>query len=183
MGRAKEAVRESDRASVLDPFAVVVSHNYGWQCYLDRNYACAIEQFRASVDIGRLPAGYRGLGLVYAQQGKLAEAMREIRKGVEVGPERRDFLADIAYVYALGGAKDSALVYLQRAKAQPIEGFNIARAYVALGQPDSAFAWLDRSSWVWPHRAARGDPALDPLRSDARFAGLSARIEREMGIQ
>ena len=183
MGRAKEAVRESDRASVLDPFAVVVSHNYGWQCYLDRDYACAIEQYRASVDIGRLPAGYRGLGLVYARQGKLDEAMREVRKGIEVGPERHDFLADIAYVYALGGARDSALVYLQRAKAQPVEGFNIARAYVALGQPDSAFAWLDRSSWVWPHRAARGDPALEPLWSDPRFARLSARIDREMGIR
>jgi len=183
MGRTKEAVRESDRASVLDPFAVIVSHNYGWQCYLDRNDACAIEQYRAAVDIGRHPAGYRGLGLVYARQGKLDEAMREIRKGLAAGPERHDFLADIAYVYALGGARDSALVYLERAKAQPIEGFNIARAYVALGQPDSAFAWLDRSSWVWPHRAARDDPALDPLRSDARFARLGERIDREMGIR
>ena len=118
------------------------------QCLGILDRASAIEQYRASVDIGRLPAGYRGLGLVYAQQGKLDEEMREIRKGLEVGPERRDFLADIAYVYALGGAKDSALVYLQRAKAQPIEGFNIARVDVVLGLPDSAFAWLDRSAWL-----------------------------------
>ena len=72
---------------------------------------------------------------------------------------------------------------LQRAKVKPIEGFNIARVYVALGERDSAFAWLERSSWRWPHRAARVDPALDPLRSDPRFTRLSERIDREMGIR
>lgn len=54
---------------------------------------------------------------------------------------------------------------------------------MALGEPDGAFAWLERSIWRWPHRANRYDPALDPLRSDPRFVQLSARIEREMGIQ
>jgi hypothetical protein len=63
------------------------------------------------------------------------------------------------------------------------EGYNIARPYLALGEPDSAFAWLDRSSWKWPHRALRADPALDPLRSDPRFVRLSERIDREMGLR
>jgi hypothetical protein len=54
---------------------------------------------------------------------------------------------------------------------------------VALGEPDSAFAWLERSSWQWPHRAVRSDPALDPLRSDPRFGRLVLRVDREMGIQ
>ena len=61
--------------------------------------------------------------------------------------------------------------------------FNIARAYVALAEPDSAFAWLERSSWQWPHRAVQSDPALDGLRADPRFLQLAARIEREMGMQ
>ena len=30
--------------------------------------------------------------------------------------------------------------------------------------------------------AVRMDPALDPIRSDPRFARLSERIEREMGL-
>jgi hypothetical protein len=56
-------------------------------------------------------------------------------------------------------------------------------SYVALQEPDSAFAWLDRSNWLWPHRAALVDPALDPIRSDPRFARLSDRIQREMGLR
>lgn len=56
-------------------------------------------------------------------------------------------------------------------------------AYVALRQPDSAFAWFERSSWQWPHRAVLSDPALDPLRADPRFARLRARVDREMGLR
>jgi hypothetical protein len=54
---------------------------------------------------------------------------------------------------------------------------------VALGEPDSAFAWFDRADWRWPHRGNRYDPALDPVRADPRFARLSQRIDREMGMQ
>ena len=81
------------------------------------------------------------------------------------------------------GETATALATLKRAKEQPFEPFNIARAYVALQEPDSAFAWLERSSWEWPHRAVRIDPALDPLRADPRFARLTERIDREMGMR
>ena len=64
-----------------------------------------------------------------------------------------------------------------------MEPFTIARAHTALGEPDSAFAWLERSNWKWPHRAVQSDPALDPLRSDPRFSQLATRVERERGMQ
>ena len=102
---------------------------------------------------------------------------------MELGPERPDFLADLAFVQALRGETEAALESLRRAKAQPIEPFSIARAHVALQQPDSAFVWLERSNWHFPHRAVRSDPGLDPLRADARFAQLTSRIDREMGLR
>jgi Flp pilus assembly protein TadD len=184
MGRSQEALRESRRAYELDPFALLVSIMYGWQLYLARDYDRAIEQFRRTLEINTSWAPtYAGLGLVYAQKGMPDEAIRAARKAAELWPQRTDLLADLAYVQALAGETRDALETLQRAKRQPFEGFNIARAYVALGEPDSAFAWLERSSWQWPHRAVRSDPALDPLRSDPRFAQLVARVDREMGMQ
>ena len=110
------------------------------------------------------------------------QALSAVRTAVEMS-DNPTLLADLAYVQARRGETKDALETLRRAKRQPWEAFNIARAYVALGEPDSAFAWLERSSWRWPHRAVRSDPALDPLRSDPRFAQLARRIEREMGIQ
>ena len=93
------------------------------------------------------------------------------------------FQANLAYVHARAGRRAEAERFLKLAKTNPWEGFNIARAHVALGEPDSAFVWLDRSSWKWPHRAVRVDPALDPIRADPRFIRLSARIDREMGLK
>jgi len=123
------------------------------------------------------------LGLTYARKGMHAEAIRAAQRAIEVAPERTEFLGDLAYVQALGGDTASARQTLRLAKVQPREPFTVARAYVALQEPDSAFVWLDRSSWLWPHRAAVIDPALDPLRSDPRFARLSDRIERERGLR
>ena len=184
MGRQREAVEESRRAYELDPFAIVPSSNYGWACYLARDFDCAIGQYRRTVEIGpTFGRTYARLGMAYALAGKLDEAVRALQKAIEFHPERPDFLADLAYVQALRGEPAAARQNLERAKLQPFEPFNIGRAYVALREPDSAFAWLERSRWQWPHRAVLSDPALDPLRSDPRFARLVERVEREMGIR
>jgi hypothetical protein len=112
-----------------------------------------------------------------------AEAIRAAQRAIEVAPERTEFLGDLAHVQALGGDTATARQTLRRAKVQPREPFTVARAYVALQESDSAFAWLDRSNWPWPHRAALIDRALDPIRADPRFARLSDRIQREMGLR
>jgi serine/threonine-protein kinase len=189
MGRVEEALQQSRRASELDPF--VASHRYAWACYIDRDYDCAIEQYRKNLEINNVgPPSYTVVGLAYAHKRMHEAAIREVSKGLESMSQSSWYLADCAYVHAGAGRMEESVQLLKRAKlvARSLHGqqyseFNIARVHVALGEPDSAFAWLERSSWRWPHRAVRADPALDPLRADPRFAQLSARIEREMGIQ
>ncbi len=184
LGRPREALEESRRAYELDPFSVVQISTYGWQCYLARDTACAIEQHRRTIEIA--PAygrGHQRLALAFVQNGMLPDALAALRKAIELNPERTDFVADLAYVQALRGDTAAALATLEQAKREPFEPFSVGRAYVALRQPDSAFAWLERSNWQWTHRADRRDPALDPLRRDPRFARLSARIDRDMGIR
>jgi TolB-like protein/Flp pilus assembly protein TadD len=177
MGRPKEALEESRRAYQLDPFAVVTVSNYGWQCYLSRDFDCAIEQYRHTIEVGgTYGRGYQRLGLAYVQKGMLDEALAAVQKAIALSPERPDFVADLAYIQARRGENAAAVETLERAKADPFEPFNIARAYVALQQTDSAFAWLERSNWNWSHRADRRDPAMDAVRSDPRFARLSARV-------
>jgi len=118
-----------------------------------------------------------------AQKGMLAEAFASVRTSIQLSPERPDFVADLAWIQALMGQTTAARATLRRAKVMPFEPYNIGRAYVALGEPDSAFAWLERATWNFPHRADRRDPALDGVRSDARFARLVSRIDREMGLR
>lgn len=183
MGRSEQALDESRRAHELDPFSVVASNNYGWQCYLMRDHDCAITQLRKALEITPYPGALRTLGLTYAARGMTDSAIASIRKAIELAPERPEFVADLAYVQALAGRTGEARANLRASKERPLEGFNIARAHVALGEADSAFAWFERSNWRWPHRAALADPALDPVRSDPRYAPMVERIEREMGIR
>ena len=175
---------QSRRARELVPFALVASSNYGWQCHLARNYDCAAAQQRRTLEIGpNWARAFDRLGLAYAQKGMLDAAARALRRAVELAPERPDFLADLPFVQALRGENEAALESLRRSTAEPIEPFNIARVHVALREADSAFAWLERSNWQFPHRAARSGPGSDPLRSDARFVRLAERIDREMGVR
>ena len=184
MGRLEEAVREGRRAAELDPFAVIPSFSYAQVCYLAREYDCAIEQYRRTLEVdGSWRSAYSKLGIVYAQKGMHDAAVREASRAVEPGPQRAEFLADLAYVHAVAGRKADARQLLHRAKARSPNAFSVARAHVALGETDSAFVWLERCPWMWPNRAARADPALDPVRSDPRFTRLVSRVDREMGLR
>ena len=183
MGRPDDALRESRRAGELDPFGIIIGNNIGWNCYLSRDYVCAVEQLRRTLEISPYPGAQRNLGLAYTEQGRMDDAIGAVQKALDLAPHRSDYLADLAYVQARAGKPREAREALRRAKEQPWEAFNIGRAHAALGEPDSAFAWLERSNWRFPNRAVLSDPALDPLRSDPRFAELASRIEREMGIR
>ena len=184
LGRPDEALRESRRAFELDPFSVTSSNHRAWHSFLDRDYDRALEQYRRTLEISpSWGPGFWGVGMCYAQKGMAEESIAALRKAVELSGERTDYLADLAYVQALAGKTEDARENVRLAKEQLWEGFAIARAYVALGQPDSAFAWLEKSSWQWPHRAVLSDPTLDPLRSDPRFARLEARVATEMGLR
>jgi TolB-like protein/DNA-binding SARP family transcriptional activator/Flp pilus assembly protein TadD len=183
MQRHDDALYESRRAAELDPFGIVSLHNYALQCYIMRDYECALEQFNRTLEVLPYPGAFRGLALVLVERGRWPEAIVAAREAVERAPERPDFVADLAFVLARAGHTDSARVTLQRAKLRSFEPFNVGRAHVALGDADSAFVWLGRSNWRWPHRAFRDDPALDPVRNDPRFQQLSRRVDRDMGMQ
>lgn len=183
MGRSDDAVRESRIAKDLDPFGIITNYNHGLHCYTAGDEACAIEQFGRVLEIAAYPAAWRMTALVHARRGEADRAMDAMVRAIEMAPNRPDFLADLAYVHALAGRTEEARAALLKAKSQPREPFSIARAHVALGEADSAFVWLERSSWEWPHRAQRNDPALDPIRSDPRFAQLSQRVDRALGMR
>ena len=183
MGRSDEAIQETRRAYELDPFAVAVSANVAWHCYCVRDYDCAVQQFRRTAAIGAFPNAQVGIALSEAQRGRFDEAMKAMREAISMSPQRSEYIADLAYVQAVAGRTEEARESLARAKKDVEEGFNIARAHAGLNEPDSAFAWFERTSWEWPHRALLDDPALDPLRADPRFAQLASRIQRDMGMR
>ena len=189
-GRFDEAVRESRRAWELDPFALVPSSNHGWALILARRYDEAIEQYRRTLELDDgWSMSHVGMGIAFDQKGMHAEAVRALRRAVELRPERPEHRAKLAYVLARAGSADEARQLLREVESEPAQvvavraAFALGHAYLALGEKDRAFTWLERTDWRWPQRANLYDPALDPVRDDPRFRRLVERVARERGIR
>ena len=119
------------------------------------------------------------LGKTFAQQSRYTEAIDELRKA---GDPTAEPYATIGYVYARMGRRGDAQKVLadlkERSKHEYVAPSHIAKIYIALGDRDQAFAWLEkgyqqRDSWL---TFLKGDPMYDPIRSDPRFQDLLRRI-------
>jgi hypothetical protein len=86
------------------------------------------------------------------------------------------------HAYALAGNKAEAQGILQTllvcGKKSYASPFDIALIYVALGDKETAFSWLDkavedRSTWLV---YSKWEPRLDPLRNDKGLADVIHRV-------
>ena len=133
---------------------------------------------------GTFPVGQWYLGLAYEQQGKYDEAIGVFQNCVKItGGGRPSMLALLGHAYAAGNRKREAEGILRQLDEKSQHGYvpayPVAVIYVALGQIDEAFKWLEKAyenhdSWM-DYLAL--DPRLDRLRSDPRFADLLHRLK------
>jgi tetratricopeptide (TPR) repeat protein len=182
MGRFDQAKVEVARARELDPLSLFMRTYSFLPLYMARRYDEAAQQLQ---EIVLTDSNYyfvhAYLGLVYEQQGKLAEAVAEFQRATALddSPEPR---AQLAHAYALAGRKAEARKLLaelmERAKHQYLSPYNIATIYVALGDYPRALQSLedalDDRSESCPDLNV--DPRLDPLRSNPRFQNLLRRM-------
>jgi len=121
------------------------------------------------------------LAKAYELKGAYQEALAEADKikppdAIPFGLTRR------GHVYALQGRRREAVEVAhqlqQASKQKHIDPPYIADIYIALGDKDSAFSWLDKA--YKDHSPdillLRTDPTYAPIRSDARFADLVRRL-------
>lgn len=108
--------------------------------------------------------------------GQFERAIEEFQKAQKLRGSYSPYAIEIAHVYAVEGRKSEARSALARLLPDPKWGevapYSFAVTYAALGQKDNAFSWLQKS--VDDHSCTvieiSTDRALDPLRSDPRFA-------------
>ena len=88
----------------------------------------------------------------------------------------------LAITYAKMGRTDDARrildQLLEKSRHQYVSGESIAAVYIALGEYDNAFSWLERAfeEHSAPLYSFAFYPDFRPLRSDPRFADLLRRI-------
>jgi eukaryotic-like serine/threonine-protein kinase len=182
MGRNAEARREMELAQQLDPLSLFIAVDANVPYYLAREYDRSIEQSRKVLEFD--PSSYLAhytVGWASIQKRDFGTAFAELQKARSL-EDKPWIIGTLGYAYAAAGDSKRARAVLaelnQLAQSRRVTPFWLAMIYMALGDKNQAFKWLDRcyeerSPWlVW----LKTDPALDPLRSDPRYADLLRRM-------
>jgi TolB-like protein/Flp pilus assembly protein TadD len=179
IGRLGESEAESKRAVELDPMGDGLKSCLCWHSFAARDYDEAVrlaKRFLTSQPND--PWEHTILGWTYEQKRMLEQAIVEFQSAIKATKGDSFFLAPLGHAYALAGRRTDAEqvlhTLLARTKKSYVSPFDIALIYTALGEKDSAFAWLEqaaneRSTFLV---YSKWDPRLDPLRSDPRFKKL-----------
>jgi tetratricopeptide (TPR) repeat protein len=155
----------------------------GWAYYFARQYERAVEQDRKALEMDpQFSFAHWNLGMVYAQQHKLDEAIEAFQAAHTHSGGGLTFKAHLGYALALAGrsneAEQSIAELKELAQERYVSSYYFAMIHLGLNETDQAFACLERA---YEERSGfmafiKVEPLLDPLRSDPRFADLERRI-------
>ncbi len=183
MGRLDEALAMLKRAEEIEPLSPVISTAVGWTLLNARQYDQAIEQLRRVLDMdANFALAHLFLGWAYEQKGMFEEAIAEFQKASSLSGGWPTIVGALGHAYAVSGQKDRAQNVIaelkQLSRRRYVAPLEIAVIYVALGDKDLTFEWLekayrDHSSWLpW----LKVDPRFDSLHGDSRYRDLRRRM-------
>jgi serine/threonine protein kinase/Tfp pilus assembly protein PilF len=184
IGRMDNALEELTSAYELDPLNIVVNYGMGAGNAWARRYDEAKKAFEKtlSMDPNFVPA-YGGLAAIYLQQSKYEEALEGLDKARELSKgSNPDLLSLRGMIHAKSGnrmeAEKALRELLDLSQQRHVSSHLFASLYMALGQKDQAFDWLDKA---YRERSVELtslgiDPLWDDLRPDPRFSALLKKI-------
>ncbi|HYK02872.1 MAG TPA: tetratricopeptide repeat protein [Thermoanaerobaculia bacterium] len=175
-GRFNEALAQMLVAAENDPLSFMLNANIAVIHYLARDYEASEEFCHRALEINphHEPAHFT-LGLVQQQRGRRDEARASLENALAISRGEPHAVA------ALGAldADPSALGRLaELSLTRDVSPVHFATVHCALGETGRALEWLEgavaaRSGWLV---YLRTEPRFDPLRGDARFEELVARV-------
>jgi TolB-like protein/Tfp pilus assembly protein PilF len=183
VGRLEDSLSQTREALKLEPVSVYLTQTVGRSLYYLRRYDEAIDQFRKAEALdANFGMTSRGLGLVYLQQKKYAEGLRELETARRLLSSDPWIAGLLGYAYGVSGepAKARAILdeFLQQSQRGRFPAVVIAQVYIGLGEKDRAFEWLKKAVEEGDaHVLLRAEPLYDLLRPDPRFAELLEQMK------
>jgi TolB-like protein/DNA-binding winged helix-turn-helix (wHTH) protein/Tfp pilus assembly protein PilF len=183
VGKTDEAIAELRKAHELDPLSVIIATDLAKRLCFAGNYDEGMEQFRRILEIDpNFVQAHYFLSQVYELKGLFPEAIAEAKK-IKPPEDVPYTLGQLGRIYALQGRKREAYAivdqFLRLSKGTYVDPADIAKIYIALGEKDAAFVWLERA--FEQHSPAMNGLKCDrlyydPIRSDPRFVALMRRV-------
>lgn len=184
MGRFDEAGREMRVASELDPLSMIAYMAIGWVHFYAAEHDEALTHLESAAE--RDPSfelTYLFQGKSLAALGRLEAAEASIRRTVEMSGASPISRAALARVLALEGRTAEAREIIRELESEGRDGYvssyELAQAYLALGDEETAIRRLERAIAERSHSVALlgVDPQLEALRDAPEFRDLLARVE------
>ena len=181
-GRYNEAIEAARRVTVLDPIAPQSHTTLGVMLWYDRRF----DEAQTAADRGLAlapdrPGGRYVTAVIALSRGNAARAVADCEQE-SIDWQKKSCLA-IAY-RRVGRAEDAKrqLTELQKESGDGF-AYQYAQIYAQWGDAAEAFRWLAIAEKVKDPGLilANGDPLLDPIRQDARFAALIRRLGLDAG--
>ncbi len=183
MGRADEAWMQILTAQQLDPLYNDSNTTAGWDAYCARRYDQALEQCRRGLELApNSDNAHACLSYAYLGKGQYPQALDESMKAWTLSGKETVWRVLLGRIYAQLGNKAEAqrilAQLLKQSRENYVPPYFIMVSYASLGDRNNALRWLERTyTQRDPYLAGiKVDPAVDPLRSDARFEDLVRRM-------
>jgi tetratricopeptide (TPR) repeat protein len=181
--RPKDALAELQRARQRDPLSLPINTDIGFCQYYAGQYDEAVKQLQFVLEISSdFSPAYLWLGRTYQELGRYDEAIVAFRHVEDRLPEWPVPSAARGFVEAIAGRTAEARATLRKlemlSERKFVTSYGLALVHASLGDPDTAFDWLDRafaerSHWlIW----LRLDPRWKMLRCDPRFNERMSRV-------
>jgi TolB-like protein/Flp pilus assembly protein TadD len=182
--RFEEAVAEFKRGVDVDPTNLIINAELGNAYYLARQFDAAVAQCRKTLELDpNFELASVWLAQAYEQKGMYQEALVVLNKARPVAESC--FIAEVGCSEAGLGHRAEAEKIIkeleERMTREYIDETLIVYIFIALGDKDQAFAWMEKA---YQSRAGNlpwmiMEPKFDPLRSDPRFT----EFVRRMGLK
>jgi adenylate cyclase len=178
VGNFDDAKMWTSKAMMLDPLNTAAISVYGYSAYFQGNYDEGVEYFQKAINLNPGAAGpHYYIASALIAQGKYEKALERIEL------ENVDGFIYTGRVMANAGLgqTEAALAALGDLNDLGVDwAYQRVQAYAALGDKDKAFEWFDTAIEIRDRglNLTLGDPMLDSLRDDPRFADVLKRLNR-----
>jgi TolB-like protein/DNA-binding winged helix-turn-helix (wHTH) protein len=181
LGHNAEGMFEMRRAESLDPLSPIIRANVAEALSISHLFEESVRQSRRTLALDpNFAIGHSQLAQALVQEQQYAAAIAEFQRAIGLSGHLVTLDAYLGHAYALSGRKADALKIAKELEMRPdlksSADASIALIYVGLGDMDQAMSWLDRAYDARFNPSILIRPAFDPLRSDARFQELRARM-------
>ncbi len=181
-GRFDEALANEKKALELDPLNPLFNTDLAWFYYLARRFDEATAQIRSTLELNPNSAfAHNVAGWCEIAKGNIGEGRAEFQKATTLD-DLSWYRSSVGYTDAALGDRAQAGQILRQlqdlSRQRYVSPSNVATVYLALGEKEKAFDWLDKAFedrdpvlwWV------KSDQLYDSVRDEPRFRALMQRV-------